>query len=312
MGLLRFAALTSAAACLLSQEPAETFRVDVRLVRMLVTVKNARGDAIGTLARGDFTVTDNGVPQELAVFERESAQPLSVALLYDTSLSTISDSRYKKNSVHKFVRALFSEGNPGDALSLFSFNDEVIQRTQFIRNAGRLEGAVNGLPAHGGTALYDAAFLAARELERRNGRRVMIVISDGGDTASRADFQQALEALHRANAVLYSIVVVPIAADAGRNLRGENALITLSSWTGGKAFFPTPGEALDQTFQDILRDLRTQYQLGYYPKNVPTSKERFHRVQVEVKRPDVVVYARNGYYEETERPEGARRSRARP
>lgn len=312
MGFLRLAALIPVACALAAQEQPETFRVDVRLVRMIVTVKNARGEVVGSLAREDFQITDNGVPQDLAVFERESAQPLSVALLYDASLSTIRDGKYKKTSVQKFVRTLFGGGNPGDTLSLFSFNDEVTQRTQFTRDTGRLEKAVNGLPAAGGTALYDAVFLAARELERRNGRHVLIVISDGGDTASRADFQQALEAVHRANGVLYAILVIPVAGDAGRNLRGENAMITLSSWTGGKAFFPTPGDALDHTFQDILRDLRTQYVIGYYPKNLPESKDRFHRVRVEVNHPDVVVYSRNGYYETSAAGEATRGSRTHP
>ena len=313
MGLFRFAALATFAPFLIAQEPAETFRVDVRLVRMLVTVKSAKGDVVGSLSRGDFAVTDNGVSQELAVFERESTQPLSVALLYDTSLSTISDGKYKKSSVHKFVKALFSEGNANDTLSLFSFSDDVIQRTEFIRSVGRLENSINGLQANGATALYDAVFLASHELERRSGRRVIIVVSDGGDTASRTDFQKALEAIHRANAVLYSILVIPIAGDAGRNLRGENALITLSTWTGGKAFFPTPGLALDRTFEDILRDLRTQYLLGYYPKGVPDTKERFHRVKVDVNRPDMVVYSRNGYYADSAQGDSGNRGfRSRP
>jgi Ca-activated chloride channel family protein len=99
-----------------------------------------------------------------------------------------------------------------------------------------------------------------------------------------------------ADAVIYPVLVVPITNDAGRNTGGENALTTMSQWTGGRVFVPTLGAALDRAFTDIIKDLRTQYLLGFYPKDVPLTKERFHHLEVKVRRPDLQVSARNGYY----------------
>jgi Ca-activated chloride channel family protein len=296
VGFIRLAALSLIAFPLAWTQETPTFRSDVRLVRMLATVRNAQGQLVGGLNKEDFTVTDNGVPQELAIFERQTTQPLSISLLVDTSGSTSKEENYETGSVRKFLKALLAEGNPNDSAALYSFNDEVTLQAPFTRRFERLEAGLKRLHGHGATALYDALYLTTQDLERRDGRHVVVVVSDGGDTYSRTSFSQALEALHRVNAVMYAVVVVPVSADAGRNLRGENALITLTSWTGGKVFFPTAGEALDLVFQDILKDLRTQYMLAYYPRNVPPSRDRFHRVAITVKRPSYSVAARNGYF----------------
>lgn len=277
----------------------ETFRVDVRLVRMLATVRNERGELAGSLGKEDFIVTDNGVEQEIALFEKSTAQPLSIAMLVDTSRSTEREKRYEVDSMKRFLKALIAAGNPQDAAALYSFNYEVTQQSGFTRRLSRLEAGLGRLKSEGATALYDAIYLAAEALEDREGRRVMIVVSDGGDTISKMKFENALEALHRANAVLYSILVVPVAGDAGRNLRGENALTTLSQWTGGKIFFPEVGPALHSVFREILSDLRTQYLLGYYPRGVPPSKDRFHRVSLKVRKPGYTVSARNGYFSDS-------------
>jgi Ca-activated chloride channel family protein len=276
------------------QEP--VFRVDVRLVRILATVRDAQGALAGNLSREDFRVTDNDVEQEIAVFERQSAQPLSVAVLIDRSRSTQRERAYELTALRRFFQALVREGNPEDAAALYSFNYEVVLQADFTRRLDRLEAALRRLRSEGATAMYDAIYLASRDLERRSGRRVAVVVSDGADTISRTTFHQALEALHGADAVMYSLLLVPVKGEAGRNLRGENALIQFCSGTGGKMFYPAAPKALDEAFADILRDLRTQYLIGYYPRNVPPSKERFHRVRVTVRREGYSVSARTGYF----------------
>lgn len=293
MGLVARRSLIAAPLALKAQE---TFRVDVRLVRMLATVRNERGELAGSLQKEDFTVTDNGVEQEIALFEKSSAQPLSVAMLVDTSRSTEREKRYEIESMRKFLRALIASGNPQDAAALYSFNYEVTRQSDFTRRLERLDRGLKRLKSEGATALYDAIFLAAESLDDREGRRVMIAVSDGGDTISKLKFENALEALHQANAVFYAILVVPVAGDAGRNLRGENAMTTLSQWTGGRIFFPDAGPALDTVFQDILSDLRTQYLIGYYPRGLEPTKDRFHRVSLKVRKPGYTVSARNGYF----------------
>jgi Ca-activated chloride channel family protein len=296
VGRIAAAALTLLAAWCLAAAQEPTFRVDVRLVRMLVTVRDAMGEPVRELTREDFKVTDNGVPQELAVFERHTDQPLSVALLIDSSASTLGQGQYVRNAVRRFLGAVTAEGNPADAVAAYAFNDEVTELTGFTRRADRLTERMAKIKPQGGTALYDAIYLASEDLGRREGRRVMVVLSDGGDTVSRVRFHGALEALHGINAVCYAILVVPVAAEAGRNTGGENALITLSTWTGGKLFFPADPASLEQALSDILKDLRTQYLLGYYPKNLPYTKERFHKVQVRVANPQYNISARNGYF----------------
>jgi Ca-activated chloride channel homolog len=280
-------------------------RVNVNLVRVLATVKNPAGELVGALNKSDFEILDNGVPQQIAVFERQTAQPLSVAMLVDASGSTAKDLKYEAESVVRFFKALFVEGNPEDAVALYSFNYQVTRHNFFTHNPGPLEHSLRLIHGEAGTSLYDAIYLAARDLESREGRKVMVIVTDGGDTTSFKDFHAALEAAQLADAAIYPVLVVPITNDAGRNIGGENALTTMAQGTGGRVFAPTLGPALDSAFTDIIRDLRTQYLLGFYPKNVPLTRDRFHRLDVRVRRPDLRVTARNGYYGEAEGKSGS-------
>lgn len=296
----RVAALALAALIAAAQQ-APVFRVDVRLVRLLATVKDDHGRLVGSLVREDFTVFDNGVRQEIAVFERRTEQPLSVSILIDTSGSTAKELRYEIESVQRFLRALFNEGNPQDAAALYSFNYEVTKRTPYTRQFAVFERALRSLKAEAGTSLYDAIYLASQEVRDRAGRHVIVVVTDGGDTTSVKTYHAALEEAQRADAVLYAILVMPITNDAGRNIGGENALIAMTSATGGRVFTPNLGAEMDAAFTEILTDLRTQYLIGYYPKNVPPSRNRFHRVEVKLSRPGLRVLTRSGYYGDAER-----------
>lgn len=270
-------------------------RVDVDLVRVIATVKNTAGEAVGSLTAEDFEILDNGVPQKVAVFERRTEQPLNVALLIDTSGSTAKDLKSEVASLEKFFRAFFAEGNPDDRVGVYSFNYEVKALSPFTRNRGGLERSLRGLKGEAGTAVYDAIYLASESLEAREGRRVIVIVTDGSDTASSTDFHGALKAAHMADAVIYPIVVVPITNDAGRSIGGENALVTIAARTGGRAFFPDV-TALDTAFTEILRDLRTQYFLGFYSKDVPPTNNPFHTLTVRVRQPGLQVLTRNGYY----------------
>ncbi len=282
---------------LLAQQPRQpNFQTEVKLVRLLVNVKNAAGELVGTIDKEEFTVFDNGVPQQIANFERYTTKPISVALVVDTSGSTAKDWQYEVKSIRKFLNALFREGNESDTASLFTFNYDVTMQHDFTRNAPRLEDRLRGIKPEGGTSLYDAIFHASQQLQRRDGRRVIVLVTDGGNTTSVRAYKDAKEAAQRADVVMYPIVVVPIDNDAGRNTGGEHALQTLAGDTGGRWFDPTIGDQLDKTFTEILRDLRAQYMLGYYPKNLPADAPRFHPVRVEIARKDLRAQTRTGYY----------------
>jgi Ca-activated chloride channel family protein len=273
-----------------------TFKVDVKLVRLLVSVKDARGQLVGSLEKPDFTVYDSGVKQDVAVFDHNTALPLSVSLLIDTSGSTAKDLRYETASIQKFLHALLREGNPDDAAALYAFNDEVTRLNPFTRREQRLIDSLKDLRASAGTSFYDAILLVSREQLRREGRHVIVVVTDGGDTTSGKKFADAREAAQSADVIIYPILVVPITNDAGRNVGGEHALDTLASDTGGRVFQPSGAAALDEAFTQILRDLRTQYLVAYYPRNLPVDAPRFHLVRVELSRKDLRATTRTGYY----------------
>lgn len=274
-----------------------TFSVKVNLVRLLVSVRNQNGAPLTNLDKQDFRILDTGVPQGIAVFERNTSLPLSVAVLIDTSGSTQKDLHYEIDSVQRFVPTLLASGNPDDTFALFSFNWRTSLEVDFSRNAKRAERALHALHGEGGTSLYDALFLASDALTGREGRHVIVVVTDGGDTTSYKKYDDALAAAQRADVVMYPVVVVPIEADAGRNTGGEHALATLAASTGGRIFYPEGFDKLDAAFTEIIRDLRTQYMLGFYPSNVPERPRLFHSVRVQVLHPNLQVMARSGYYE---------------
>ncbi|HTB14309.1 MAG TPA: VWA domain-containing protein [Bryobacteraceae bacterium] len=272
-----------------------TFRHDVTLVRLLVSVKDQAGEVVGKMGREEFEVFDCDVKQDVAVFERQTAQPLSVSVLIDASGSTLKDVRYETGSIGKFFKALLKEGNPQDKAALYSFNYEVRLLHDFTRDLNKLLEQLPKVKPTAGTSLYDAVHFAGHALQGREGRHVMVIVSDGGDTTSYYKYHDALEAAQKADAVVYGIIVVPISNDAGRNIGGEHTLVQFGQNTGGRVFYPTVAD-LDKAFAEILLDLRTQYLLGYYPKNLPQDAPTFHRVTVRVKRPDLRVATRSGYY----------------
>lgn len=293
--LVVIAALATLAAS--AQDP--IFRGGTTLVRLVVSVKDPSGKAIGDLQQTDFKIFDSSVRQVIRVFEHHTEVPLSISILVDTSGSTNKDLGYETNSIEKFIKALLKEGNPEDAVSLYSFNHEVILQADFNRRLSRLQSALGRLKADAGTSLYDAVYLAGRQMQRRDGRHVMILVTDGGDTTSKEDFQAALRAVQLSESIVYPILVVPITGEPGRNLGGERVLAQLASNTGGRVFEPASANQLDRNFQEILRDLRTQYLIGFRPENLPPNLPEFHPIRVEVSRPELRVSTRSGYYEDS-------------
>ncbi len=286
------------------EAPTPSFQVDVRLVNVVATVKNTKGLPVGDLEREDFTVLAAGVPQQIAVFERQSDRPLSVVLLFDSSPSVAKELRFEQESAVRFIRSLLRSGaNSADRIAVYQFSDYVEEVQGFTASPARLEKGVFSIRISGGTSVYDALYLAAQKLGRREGRNVIVIITDGGDTTSSIKFAEALRAVQLADAVVYSIIVVPITNDAGRNLGGENALKTMSAATGGLAFLQYSERDLDKTFREIERDLRLQYVIGFYPQGIPAGSDRFHRIELRVNRPEVKVLARTGFFAgpETER-----------
>jgi Ca-activated chloride channel family protein len=177
------------------------------------------------------------------------------------------------------------------------FATNVRELTPFTNKTSQIDRGLGQLRADFATALYDAVYLGSERLGRKQGRKVLVVVSDGGDTASTATYAKALEEALRNDVMIYSVIDVPIEASAGRELGGEHALITLAEQTGGKSFYVSDG-GLDKAFAQVSDDLRTQYLLGYYPRNQEPGKV-FHRVEVTVPRAKAAEFNirhRTGYY----------------
>ncbi len=297
--LARWTVVLASAGWLLAQQT-PLFRSDVNLVRVIATVKTAKGAIVGTLGKDDFEVYDNGVRQEIMHFQRQSDQPLSVALMVDVSGSTASELGYEVESAGKFLKALLAEANPEDSAALYTFDYQIRQEHAFTHNYASLILALKKIHGTAGTSLFDAICLVSKELELRQGRKVIIVVSDGGETTSHFGAHDSLQAAQLADAVVYPVVVLPIISDAGRNRGGESFLTYLAKGTGGRPFFPQPNAQLDKAFTEIVAELRTEYFLGYYPHDVPLTKDKWHKLEVREKSGKLQVSARNGYYGESD------------
>ncbi len=251
-----------AAIPLMAQDPGGTLKVDVKLVNVFVTVTDSHGAPVANLQKENFLLKEDGKEQKIAIFDRESALPLSIVLAVDTSLSTRKDLPLELTSAHKFVHSIV---RPQDGLAVYKFSEEVSELVPFTSDLKRIDAGIDHVRNGSATALYDAVFLGSNALSRRQGRKVMVVITDGGDTMSQVNYKEALRAAQEAEAIIYSIIIVPIEASAGRDTGGEHALITISSDTGGKYYYATSLAQLDEAFQKISDELRTQYLLAYYP-----------------------------------------------
>lgn len=271
-----------------------TLRMDVKLVNVLVNVTDRNGALIGGLGCEDFALAEDGRPQKITLFERQSELPLNLTLAIDTSGSVHKDLPAEAEAARRFAHALLRRQ---DQMSLIEFATRAHELTPFTNKVSQIDRGLGQLRGDWATALYDAIDLGSRRLGGREGRKALVLVSDGDDTASSATYASALEQALRNEVILYAIIDVPIEASAGRDLGGEHALITLAEQTGGKSFYASDG-GLDKAFARIGDDLRTQYLLGYYPRNQEPGRA-FHRVHVTVPRAAADAFNirhRTGYY----------------
>jgi Ca-activated chloride channel homolog len=281
---------------LVAQDASTTLKVDVKLVNVFVTVTDSHGAPVGGLVKENFALKEDGKDQKIAVFNRESELPLSIVLAVDTSLSTRKDLPLELTSARKFAHTIL---RPQDGLSVYKFSEEVSEVVPFTSNLKTIDAGIDRIRNGAATALYDAIFLGSQALTRRRGRKVMVLITDGGDTVSQVSYQEALRAAQESEALVYSIIIVPVEASAGRDTGGEHALIQISADTGGKYYYASSIGQLDEAFRKISDELRTQYLLAYYPSQ-RFSDSPFRRIQVNLLNPPpggpFDLHNRAGYY----------------
>jgi Ca-activated chloride channel homolog len=261
---------------------AGTIRVETRLVNVAVNVVDEHGAPVGGFEKKDFQLFEDGKPQTVAVFDREATSPLSIVLAIDASDTVVTSERLERDAAKHFVRAIL---RPQDEIDLMEFADNVREVVPFTNQVKRIEEGLGEIRRGDETALYNAVYLASQRLAATSAaagrRRVLVIISDGGDSIEHGvRYEEAVEEAQRAGAIVYSIIIVPIAADAGRNTGGEHTLIQMSEDTGGKYYYVVDPKDLEPAFQHISDDLRTQYLLGYYAPQEGGSG--FRRIKVKL------------------------------
>ena len=281
-------------------QPVATLHAEARLVNVALNVTDAQGVPVSGFHKEDFEILEDNKPQATAIFETETKTPLSVVLAIDTSESTLRNERLEKDAAKKFVRALL---RPQDEFDVFEFSDSVRELVSFTNDVKRIDDGLSDLHHGDATALYDAIYLASQRLgetSAANGRRrVLVLITDGGDTVKGVRYTQAIEQAQRSGVMVYSHIIVPIWADAGRDTGGEHALIQMGMDTGGKYYYVEDAKDLSPALAKVSDDLRTQYLLGYY---APTRDRdtSFRSITIRMKDPALrdkyTLRYRTGYY----------------
>ena len=272
--------------------------ISVDLVNVSATVRDASGRYIDGLTQENFTLLENGIEQKLSFFNHDTQTNLSVGVLVDTSGSM----RHKLQQALQTVREVALALGPQDEMFLVTFSDDVEIRQKFTRNPDDVLRALRGVRSGGETSVYDALQIGINEMRSaRNGKRIILLVSDGYDTRSKINMDQALEQLKRSQLQLYAIGIDDDDNDplVLRQPRYHVYLFMLGELTGasgGQTFRMYTGRnyALDSIAALILEELHNQYTLGYYPS---TPKDGSWRtIQVKVDRPGAVVRSRAGYY----------------
>src|SRR5262245_11489104 len=288
------------------QENTDTIRINSDLVTIIATIARGSDDTPLDLKREDFEILEDGVPQEIANFARDVELPLQLIVLFDSSLSVMQKIDFERRAVAKFFERVI-KGN--DRAALFSFSSDIVVIQDFTNKVPLLVSATRELKAQGATSLYDAIFLAAEYLRPMQGRKVIVIVSDGSDTTSNKGLLEVLSQAQRADVVVFSVYTGNRGFSQNlRDLAGERALETLTAETGGEVFYPraTPGTAgeavdeqslkeLDLIFATLANQLRTQFTLGFYSSNDKRDGS-FRKLTVRIKKAGYVMRARKGYY----------------
>ena len=240
-----------------------TISVDVDLVVLHATVRGRKGGFVSGLGKGDFKVLEDGAPQIVRVFEHEDV-PVAVGLVVDNSGSM----GRKRKEVTAAALAFVRSSNPQDEMFVVNFNERTafgLPNTElFSASASKLERALNGVPANGKTALYDAIEVGLAHLKKATlDKKVLIVISDGGDNASHHTQGQVLESAGRSDAIIYTVGLF----DEYDHDRNPGILRRIARATGGEAFLPNETSRVVPICERIAVDIRNQYTIAYVPSN---------------------------------------------
>jgi len=272
-----------------------TLHANVTEVVLYATVVDKHGHLVTTLQKQNFSVKEDGVPQTISSL-REEDVPVSMAILIDNSASMGS----KRAAVNRAAIDLVRASNPQDEAFIVNFSDEAFLDQDFTSNIGLLEKGLSHIDSRGGTALYDAVIAAAGHLAEKAKRpkQVILIVTDGEDNSSSDTLEQTVKSVQKLDGpIVYSIGLL-YNEPHGESGRARKALKTLSDQTGGIAFFPQSLAKVGPIAQEVARDIRRQYILGYHPSR-PISQGGYRSIQVAAHAKGLgrlTVRTRAGYY----------------
>ena len=281
------------------QEPIEpTFTASVKIVDVLASVRNKTGQIVTTLTKDDFVLWENGRPQEIRYFSRESDLPLTVGLLIDTSMSQEKVLNAERGAILRFLDQVLREAK--DKLFIMQFDMAVQVKQKLTSSRRALEDVLNyvdtpsrrelSIQSGGGTMLYQAIFQAVTDvLKSQLNRKALIVLSDGEDFGSEKTLTEAIEAAVKADTLVYSIYFTGTGGGDGRGV-----LRRLAQGTGAGFFEVTKKQSIEQIFDAIQEELRGQYDLGFV-SDQPTRLSEFRTLKLATKPKGLMVQARERY-----------------
>ncbi|HTV58185.1 MAG TPA: VWA domain-containing protein [Verrucomicrobiae bacterium] len=291
------------------QKGAPPIQVTTRLVHLVATVTDRHHDLVTNLDQSDFKVSEDGVPQQIRFFGRETDLPLRIGMLLDTSNSIRDRLEFEQDAAIDFLDSVIRH-NKDDRAFLMTFDNEPEVIQDYTGDLDQLSTAIRAQRAGGGTALNDAIVLASQKLlnspppkgNDTDVRRVMVLISDGDDNLSDHALSDAVESAIRAEASIYCISTNTewLSTDSGVPEKyhieaGDKVLTEFADQSGGRVFFPYKVEDLAQSFLDIGDELRSQYFIAYAPTN-PATDGKYRTISVTTDRKGLTVRTRRGYY----------------
>jgi VWFA-related protein len=302
--IFRLAGGLSTAACLRAQQE-PVFSTDVKVVNVLATVRNRTGALVGNLGQDDFVLLEDGRPQTIRYFARESNLPLTLGLLVDTSGSQRRVLDAERGACLRFLDQVVREKK--DQVFIMQFDTVVQVRQALTSSVGKLDDALAYVDSEtmnqvrmrngGGTLLYDAVIQASEEImKKQTGRKALIVLSDGVDFGSGGSTQESTDAAQRVDTLIYSILYSDSAAYGPfGGPDGKHVLQQLSKETGGSFFEVTKKQPVDKIFEILEEELRTQYSIGY-SSDKPVTISEFRAIELMAKQKNLIVQARHQYW----------------
>ncbi|HXE65255.1 MAG TPA: VWA domain-containing protein [Bryobacteraceae bacterium] len=284
-----------------AQEEA-TFSSGIQVVNILATVRDRSEQFVRNLTKDDFAVSEDGRPQTIRYFSAETNLPLTIGLLVDTSLSQEKVLNAERGASFRFVDSVLRENMDHVFLMDFDMNVRTMQHLTNSRADLQESLRLVNTPTReelrsqygGGTLLFDAVSDACKEVMiKQQGRKALIILSDGGDNGSNATLASAVQEAQRANTLVYTILFTS-GGGFGSNL-GKRNMLRLAEQTGGSYFVVTKQLTIDQVFAHIEEDLRSQYSIGFV-SDKPAQVSEFRKLQLTTKRSQLTVHARDRYW----------------